>query len=143
MPSSDDGVRLTRALRELQRVAPVAVDDAMERVARTAVLPVARTGLRGSLKGSTVVKATTQGPQFVNTKVYANVQHWGGHTWHAQSRVGRSASNAYRAHNGPGIKGSFGVWDALSSSRDENVLRPYVASAIAREIDALLTKHLS
>ena len=101
-----DAQGFAAAMRRLAVVAPGELDDAMGRVARRVVLPAARRTLRGSLAGSTVVKPSVKGAAFVNTKVYANVHHWGGHTWHAQSRVGKAQNAAWTSQHGSGIRGT-------------------------------------
>jgi len=122
-----------RVMRDLALVAPVEVDQRLAKVARTRVLPDARSrtrrGKTGQLASSLNVGVGARGPVFKNPLAYANVQYWGGRTWHAQSRVGRSAMPVGKA-----IAGRPAIYEALQE--------PMVALAIGRELDDMMRKHL-
>ena len=106
------------AMRELERVAAGELDAAMVKVSERTVLPVSARLAQGkagtgALGAATRVVQTPRGVEFVNRKVYANVQHYGGQTWNAASRVGRSANQRFP---GPGITGKHFVTEAVRTN---------------------------
>jgi hypothetical protein len=75
-----------RGIRELERVAPIEVNDELAEVAERTILPVAekytpvgdgRSGTPGRLKAGTKIVKVRGVPAFVNKQPYANTQHWG------------------------------------------------------------------
>ena len=133
----------TLRMRELARVAPVELDAALVRVGEEVVVPASQRraqavfsgapphdGTTARLADQTRVVPTPKGAAVVNSKVYANVQNWGGHTWHAQSRIGRSAMP-----KGAGVPGTRFISDAAKDSPEFN-------AAIDRELSSLISKYL-
>jgi hypothetical protein len=134
----------TRAMRELARVCPTELDDALVRVGEATIVPASRSkaaavfsgapphdGTSTRLADQTRVVKTPKGAAVVNDKVYANVQNWGGHTWHAQSRLGRSHKPP-----GPGVPATHFIDQA---ARDN----PAFDAAMQRELERLVDRFLS
>lgn len=135
MSSELDG--LAAKMRRLETVAPIELNMALERIALTRVLPGAKSRaphksgrLAGSL--SVVPGPPSRGAAVKSPLVYANVQHWGGRTWHARSRVGRSTKPAGRA-----IKGTRFV---QATVEQDGAL---IARDIGNALDRMMQKHLA
>jgi hypothetical protein len=139
-----DGVAsFTAQMRELARVAPVELDAALVRVGEEVVVPASKNransvfsgatphdGTSARLADQTRAVRTPKGAAIVNDKVYANVQDRGGRTWHAQSRVGRSAMPA-----GRGVPATHFISGAVFDD-------PAFFVALERELDLLVERHL-
>ena len=120
-------------MRELNRVAPAELDAAMVRVSERTILPAARSltpRRSGALAASTRVVQTPKGVAFTNPKVYANVQHFGGQTWHARSGPLHSVKSP-----GPGITGKRFITRAVEHN-------PAFDRAMLDELEALVLRHL-
>ena len=129
----------TAAMRQLEKVAPAEVDGAMLRVATREALPQIRS--KGSLAAKTTVQPARDagtvhhGVEFRNDAVHANVQHWGGQTWFARSRVGDPARKASLARGNRAIKGKRFVIDAVDND-------PRFDQMLLDELEALILRVL-
>jgi len=128
--------RLAAAMRRAELTVPAELNDVLATVLRERVLPESKTRAphrSGRLAGSlSVVQGTpVKGPAIRSPLVYANVQHYGGRTLYAQSRVGRSGVPKGRA-----IRGTHFVSSVVEQDRD------VIANALAKGIGDLLEKSL-
>ena len=131
---------LVAAMRELQRIAPHELDAALLRLTEKDVIPASkalaaqrfsgaapRDGTSKRLADSTRAVPTPRGVAVVNSKVYANVQNWGGRTTHAISRGGGAVGGEIKASH------------FLSDAAYEN---PVLYADLERAFTALVEKHL-
>lgn len=138
MPVASSGVtpdRFAATMRRLETVAPTELNNALVDVARTVVLPRARTRAphrSGRLAGSlSVVPGGVRGAAIRSNVVYANVQHWGGRTWYADSA--KPWPNP--VPQGRGIKGKRFVQATLEQDQAP------IVRAIGDELDRMMQKH--
>lgn len=118
------------AMRQLQRVAPGALNDELAEIAEQVILPKAhsltpvgdgRSGEPGRLQaGTEVVKRPMNGPVFVNKLPYANTRFWGRKQLQGFPNV---------------VEGARSVTRAIHEEQ------PAVVEAMTKSLDKLIAEH--
>jgi hypothetical protein len=127
--------RFAATMRRLETVAPIELNDALVIIGKMDVLPGARAragGGRLAASLSVVPGAVAKGAALKSTKPYANVQHWGGYTWYAQSRKGRWPNPVPR---GKSIAGKRYVQDQIEANQAR------ITRDLGDALDRMMLKH--
>ena len=123
--------------RELVRVAPAELDAELQRLAVRDVLPVARS-LAGGGRLASGLRVTEARDRIVfeDRLPHANVQHYGGQTWYARSRVGEAARKASLSRGNRAIKGKRFVERAVEDN-------PKFLADVLTALEDLTASHFS